>query len=108
MAQSKYQFKTQVPLNSTVLKIRDSLVSTGGKYINGKLIDLTAMSGVTISGIADGQFLMYQNGQLINVQMQGSIRPTTPVNGQPFFDTNLGLPIWYTGSNWINCSGNVV
>jgi hypothetical protein len=35
-------------------------------------------------------------------------RPTSPVNGEMFFDTTLGVPIWYDGSNWIDAIGNVV
>ena len=28
--------------------------------------------------------------------------------GQVFFDTTLGLPIWWTGSKWVNASGTAV
>lgn len=28
--------------------------------------------------------------------------------GQPFFDTTLGTPIWWTGSKWVNASGTTV
>jgi parallel beta-helix repeat protein len=35
-------------------------------------------------------------------------RPSTPSTGEPYFDTSLGVPIWYDGSNWINCSGTIV
>ena len=35
-----------------------------------------------------------------------------PVNklqtGQSFFDTTLGIPIWWTGSKWVNASGTTV
>jgi hypothetical protein len=105
---SNFNKRPQVPLNSTVLKIKDSLLSTGGKYVNAKPVDLTALSGVAISGVEDGQLLMYKNGQLVNIQMQGNTRPASPVIGQPFFDTNLGIPIWYTGANWVSSSGNII
>jgi len=36
-------------------------------------------------------------------------RPALPYTGQPFFDTTLGLPIWWDGAaNWIDASGAVV
>lgn len=35
-------------------------------------------------------------------------RPATPATGQFFFDTTLGLPIWWRGANWINAAGGVV
>ena len=28
--------------------------------------------------------------------------------GQQFFDTTLGIPIWWTGTKWINASGTAV
>ena len=35
-----------------------------------------------------------------------------PVNklqiGQMYFDTTLGIPIWWNGKNWVNASGTVV
>jgi len=36
------------------------------------------------------------------------LRPSTPSTGQYFFDTTLGIPVWYNGSNWVSCSGTTV
>jgi hypothetical protein len=36
-----------------------------------------------------------------------SIQAPIPV-GQPFFDTTLNRPIWWTGTNWIKADGTVV
>lgn len=35
-------------------------------------------------------------------------RPTGPVTGQRFFDTTIGRPIWWNGTNWINAAGTIV
>jgi hypothetical protein len=36
-------------------------------------------------------------------------RPTGRLQvGQYYFDTTIGRPIWYNGTNWINASGTVV
>jgi len=35
-------------------------------------------------------------------------RPLGPVVGQPYFDTSLGLPVWWNGADWIDAAGNVV
>lgn len=35
-------------------------------------------------------------------------RPTTPVAGQQYFDTDLGKPIWYSGANWVDSTGATV
>ena len=32
-------------------------------------------------------------------------RPANPVNGEMYFDTNLGLPIWYSGIEWVDATG---
>jgi len=37
-----------------------------------------------------------------------SDRPNNPVEGQEFFDTDLGQPIWYDGTNWVDADGSVV
>ena len=35
-------------------------------------------------------------------------RPANPVVSQTFFDTTLGIPIWFDGTNWINAAGATV
>lgn len=35
-------------------------------------------------------------------------RPTTVPLGLMYFDTTLGIPIWWNGTNWVNASGAVV
>jgi hypothetical protein len=36
-------------------------------------------------------------------------RPTTTLLvGQQYFDTTLGIPVWWNGSNWVNASGTTV
>lgn len=35
-------------------------------------------------------------------------RLSNPRTGQPYFDTDLGTPIWFNGANWVDASGNIV
>lgn len=36
-------------------------------------------------------------------------RPTTSLQvGQQYFDTTLGIPIFWNGTNWVNASGTTV
>ena len=36
-------------------------------------------------------------------------RPTFDLQiGTPYFDTTLGIPIWYNGTVWVNSSGTTV
>jgi hypothetical protein len=38
-----------------------------------------------------------------------ALRPTTGLQvGQFYFDTSLGIPIWWNGTNWVNATGTVV
>jgi hypothetical protein len=49
--------------------------------------------------------------QGINVPSSGTTanRPATfLVVGQQYFDTTLGYPIWYDGTDWVDATGTVV
>jgi len=38
-----------------------------------------------------------------------ALRPTDSLQvGQFYFDTTLGIPIWWDGTDWINASGTAV
>ena len=32
-------------------------------------------------------------------------RPSAPSTGTPYFDTDLGIPLWYNGTNWVDATG---
>ena len=46
-------------------------------------------------------------GTVWNNGVTGS-RPSTPLTGQQYFDTTLGHPIWYSGTNWVNATGAII
>lgn len=52
----------------------------------------------TIDIILDGQ----------NTSRAGTSRPNSPYVGQWFFDTNLGYPIWWNGTDWVDATGTAV
>jgi hypothetical protein len=35
-------------------------------------------------------------------------RPGLPSTGARYFDTTLGIPIWYDGTNWVDATGTTV
>lgn len=35
-------------------------------------------------------------------------RPATPTIGQRYFDTTLGKPVWFNGTNWVDATGVIV
>jgi hypothetical protein len=35
-------------------------------------------------------------------------RPASPTNGMPFFDSTLGIPIWWNSTQWVDATGTPV
>ena len=61
----------------------------------------TQPTGAVPLAVATTQYAeVWENG------VTGS-RPT-PAIGQRYFDTTLGIPIWYDGVNWVNATGTTV
>ena len=49
--------------------------------------------------------------QTINTPAYGTTADRPLINlqiGQFYFDTTLGYPIWYDGTNWVDATGTVV
>jgi len=42
------------------------------------------------------------------INLGGTNRPSNPSLYQAFFDSSLGKPIWWSGSNWVDSEGNIV
>ncbi|QQV89975.1 virion structural protein [Cellulophaga phage Ingeline_1] len=51
----------------------------------------------------NGEILL--NGVEQKKQTSGASRPLTPDIGDSHFDTALGYPIWYNGTNWVDSTG---
>jgi hypothetical protein len=71
--------------------------------------------GLTVSGgtgdINVGSALDYSGNTEKNGRTESGTtanRPGTPSTGQRYFDTDLGQPIWYDGSSWIDANGNAI
>lgn len=52
----------------------------------------------------------WSDWMFIATQQNGAsaFRPTSPQQGEMFFDNTIGKPIWRRGSNWVDASGAVV
>lgn len=99
---------------ATVLTFLQPVPSTMmGGGLGGSLFWLTD------STIVQNQQTFYLGTQINQrTSLQGAIqpesggtgaRPTYSLQvGQMYFDTDLGIPIWYNGANWVNASGVVV
>lgn len=67
----------------------------------------------TAGNVEDGgRFWVTQAaGDVRYVQRQGGLtaeRPLVPILYQYFFDTTLGIPIFYDGTNWVDATGATV
>ncbi|MFW6122251.1 MAG: hypothetical protein ACOC80_15315 [Petrotogales bacterium] len=38
----------------------------------------------------------------------GTDKPSSPSTGEMFFDTDLGQPIWYDGTDWVDAEGSTI
>ena len=70
----------------------DNLLYCGRNYAN------THVYGVNGCGQVKGSFL--------TVTTAG--RPGSPRDYQFYFDTTLGIPVWYDGTNWVDATGGTV
>ena len=108
-------------------------VKIGASIVNFTTIDSTGdikQTGSATAELADGSSLKTDaapaadkdlaNKKYVDDTVSGAIagaatgvgttanRPAGPATGCGYFDTTLGIPIWYDGANWINASGTTV
>jgi hypothetical protein len=114
-----------IPVNQQMLHTGD-LTIDGTLFINGEVSQVVdsfiavslAVSGsdVDISASAPpvaGYALIATNtttaewSAITKGGTSGS-RPITPVQYTNYFDTTLGIPVWYSGSVWVNANGAIV
>lgn len=81
----------QYPIGNRTLTANDYVLG----LVTGQLADIpiSVLSALIASG--GGFWLGGTTAQ----------RPASPVNFMMFFDTTLGMPIWWSGTKWVNSSG---
>lgn len=52
--------------------------------------------------------LQVVNRKYITRSSTTALRPTSSVLGESYFDTSVGKPIWWNGTNYQDAAGNVV
>ena len=79
---------------------------------NSGAINIRTGTGAVRGGIElDALFIDHNQNVSNQVVWENGVtgsRPGSPVTGQRYFDTTLGLPIWYDGTNWIDAAGATV
>ena len=98
----------------------DPSANPAGQFVVTPTVSTTV--GLIVEGFASqtADLTQWQNGSaavLSGVNAAGSIysghsttgsRPTVTAVGSQWFDTSLGIPIWWNGSNWVNALGTPV
>ncbi len=47
------------------------------------------------------------NRKYVNMNGTTAQRPSSPVTGQQYFETTIGRPVFYNGTNWVDGAGSV-
>ena len=77
-------------------------ISLSNGTVSGNAITSISVSGHTITINKEKTFVELLTGTTSN-------RPSgrNLVTGMMYFDTTLGQPIWYNGTDWVDAMGNV-
>lgn len=74
---------------------------------DGNLVTDTNLYRSAANVLKTDDRLIAAGGLVTTAAVTGS-RPSGPTQGQVHFDTTLGIPIWYSGSNWVDATGTTV
>ena len=64
--------------------------------------------GVVINASPTNGRVLVSPGQVVQASGTTAQRPTTIEVGSKYFDTTLGIPVFWNGAAWVNASGAVV
>lgn len=101
-----YLIMSDVDLNSdTIIGVANSVYDfCGGHFKNGRF------------HLNGGRFVGAYENALSNINLTGfnanqgttADRPSPSFVGAVYFDTDLGKPVWWSGSNWVDATGTTV
>lgn len=92
-----------------------SLTQAGGAALTVNILTLAQLLGYSPAVSANWTTVPTQTKAALDSLAARAVasgntasRPASPVTGQYYFDTTLGIPIWRNGSNWVNAAGVTV
>lgn len=111
-------FNNKLSGNQTITLSGDA-TGSGTTAITVTLANTTVVAGTYGSATTVPQLTVDSKGRLTGVTNVAitapnwtvgntASRPGSPSAGAVYFDTTIGQPIWYSGSNWVNAAGVVV
>lgn len=78
------------------------------EQIQKEVLEILKSSAFTKRKITDtaNDSLEVVNRRTVTLNGSTANRPASPVNFLPYFDVDLGYPIWFNGSDWVDAQGN--
>lgn len=86
--------------------IQSIQINNGLNYYTQTAINLE-YGDLHVRSVSNGVYKPWEKVQLAT-SSDTTNRPTRIVTGQQHFDTTLGKPIWYDGTNWVDALGVIV
>ena len=86
--------------NTSDVTVSDVVASIGSLYIN----TFTGVISFKKYGSGAAGWFTFQDV----VAASSAYRPTNALPGYQYFDTTLSKPIWWTGTKWVDATGNQV
>lgn len=111
-------FNNKLSGNQTITLSGDA-TGSGATAIAVTLANTTVVAGTYGSSTVTPQITVDAKGRVTGVTNVATAaanwpvgntasRPGSPSAGAVYFDTTIGQPIWYSGSNWVNAAGVTV
>lgn len=73
---------------------------------SGNITIYADISSIPLQSLIIGDVIAINRINPPNFSSNTAGRPGSPYVGQEWFDTDLGSPIWWNGTNWMSVSGN--
>lgn len=100
-------------------EIRNNTTISGESYSGAKGRNILTLNGSSdnnhIQVTSNKERVKFANASGASTMLQFSFyrgsssgRPTNAVIGEAYFDTTLGKPIWFNGTNWVDATGATV
>jgi hypothetical protein len=96
-----FNYNPQGRVHIQTIDSMPALIVEQANFQNADMLQCRSYTGVPISGFASCGGLYSGNSTTSN-------RPSVVVTGVQWYDTTLGIPIWWNGYAWTNAMGTTV
>lgn len=83
-------------------KLKQTIIETIQEYLKSAGFNARKVTDTPTDALA------VVNRQFVTLNGLTAARPAAPVTGQFYYDTTIGKPIWWNGTNWKDATGATV